>query len=217
MIDKSEVKKAIFHSAGCEADDWLEGAHKNANAFEGAKQALRKAAKDVQGIVQFVQKDLDDGKFSGMEPADIAKYAILQVTRAVDSLQTTSLHYTNRQIAVQGEVAAYERLVNHFQKLHDEEDRKISRFNSAVESGEIIIDEDGIPEKMAGNGHVSGARPAGGIAAQRRAEAAAELMTTSNEASLEKESVVNDKPKEKRKKGKQASKKDKVTEDGKDT
>lgn len=217
MIDKAEVKKSILHSAGCEADDWLEGAHRNANAFEGAKQALRKAAKDVQGIVQFVQKDLDDGKFSGMEPADIAKYAILQVTRSVDSLQTTAAHYTNRQIAVQGEVAAYEKLVNHFQKLHDEEDRKIARFNSAVKSGEIVIDEDGVPEKKSGNGHVSGVRPSGGIAAQRRAEAAAEAEGAPEEVSSDKDTPVLEKPKAKRKKRKSKAKKDESVGDGKDT
>jgi hypothetical protein len=209
MIDKAEIKKSILHSAGCEADDWLEGAHKNVSAFEGAKQALRKAAKDVQAIVQFTQKDLDDGKFDGMEPADIAKYAILQVTRCVDSLQSSSMHYTNRQIAASGEVAAYERLVNHYQKLVADEDRKAERFRDAVASGEIIIEEDGTATKKSGNGHISGVRPAGGIAAQRRAEAAAEV-------SSDVETSAPEKPKTKRRKRKTKAK-DEVVKDGKDT
>jgi hypothetical protein len=220
MIDKAEVKKAILYSAGCEADDWLEGAHKNSNAFEGAKQALRKAAKDVQGIVQFVQKDLDDGKFESMEPADMASYAILQITRCVDSLQSSSLHYTNRQIAAQGEVAAYERLVGHYQKKVAEEDRKIERFASAVESGEVIIEEDGTATKKSGNGHISGVRPASGIAAQRKAEAAAEAEAAAKEipeeVSSKEGAPVPEKLKAKRKKRKQKAK-DEVVKDGKDT
>jgi hypothetical protein len=219
MIDKAEIKKSILHSAGCEADDWLEGAHKNAHAFEGAKQSLRKAAKDVQAIVQFVQKDLDDGKFEGMEPPEMASYAILQITRCVDSLQSSSLHYTNRQIAAQGEVAAYEKLVNHYQKLVAEEERKIDRFNSAVASGEIIVEEDGTATKKAGNGHISGVRPAGGIAAQRKAEAAAEAEAAKGEAPAEETAAAPEKPKKKRRKRK--SKKDEVakeaeTSDGQD-
>jgi hypothetical protein len=214
MIDKAEIKKSILHSAGCEADDWLEGAHKNVNAFEGAKQALRKAAKDVQGIVQFVQKDLDDGKFDGMEPADIASYAILQITRCADSLQSSSIHYTNRQLSAHGEVSAYEKLVAHYQKLVADEDRKVERFNSAVASGEIIIEEDGTATKKSGNGHISGVRPAGGIAAQRRAEAAAE--GESKEVSSEEKTATEEKPKAKRKKRKTKTK-DEVVEDGKDT
>jgi hypothetical protein len=213
MIDKAEIKKSIFHSAGCEADDWLEGAHKNVNAFEGAKQALRKAAKDVQAIVQFAKKDLEDGKFDGMEAQEIASYAILQITRCVDSLQSSSLHYTNRQIAAQGEVAAYSKLVGHYQGKVAEEDRKIERFNSAVASGEIIIEEDGTATKKSGNGHISGVRPAGGIAAQRKAEADAEAA---KEVSSEEGATAPAKPKTKRKKRKTKAK-DEVVEDGKDT
>jgi hypothetical protein len=219
MIDKAEIKKAILHSAGCEADDWLEQAHKNVNAFEGAKQALRKAAKDVQAIVQFTKKDLDDGKFDGMEAPEIASYAILQVTRCVDSLQSSSLNYTNRQIAAAGEVAAYEKLVGHYQKKVAEEDRKIERFNSAVESGDIVIEEDGTATKKSGNGHISGVRPAGGIAAQRKAEAAAEAAAAGEpkEVSSSDDAPAPEKPKAKRKKRKKKVKEAEVAEDGKDT
>jgi hypothetical protein len=183
------------------------------NAFEGAKQALRKAAKDVQAIVQFAKKDLEDGKFDGMEAQEIASYAILQITRCVDSLQSSSLHYTNRQIAAQGEVAAYSKLVGHYQGKVAEEDRKIERFNSAVASGEIIIEEDGTATKKSGNGHISGVRPAGGIAAQRKAEADAEAA---KEVSSEEGATAPAKPKTKRKKRKTKAK-DEVVEDGKDT
>ena len=219
---KAEIKKAILYSAGSEADDWLEQAHKNVNAFEGAKQALRKSAKDIQAIVQFAKKDLEDGKFDGMEGPEIASYAILQVTRCVDSLQSASLNYTNRQIAAAGEVAAYEKLVGYYSKKVAEEDRKIERFNSAVESGEIIIEEDGTVSKKSGNGHITGIRPGGGIAAQRRAEAAAEAEGAAEEKEVssvdgeeKSDPVVEEKPKRKRRKKK--TKKDETVGDAKDT
>lgn len=180
MIDKSEMKKSIYHSAGCDADDWLEASKRTRNAFEGAKQALKKSSQDLLGIVEKVKQDLDDDKLDGLEPAEIADYAILQITRCRDALANASQHYENRQITAQGEITAYEKLVDHFKKLYDQEDAKVERFKEAIASGEIRL-EDGEMIRQAGNGQLTGVRPAMSIAAQRKAEAAAEEATESPE------------------------------------
>ena len=202
MFEKSEMKKSIYHSAGCDADDWLEGARRNTNAFEGAKRALKKSSQELLAIGGVVKKDLDGGKLDGLEPSEIAAYAILQVTRCRDSLENASLHYGNRQIAASGEIAAYEKLVGHFGKLHEREESKIQGLKDAIASGEIVIEDDGEMSKGAGNGQITGVRPGSGLAAQRKAEAAAEKSSEDDGTPVD---AALEKPKKKRKKRKTKS------------
>ena len=175
MIEKSEIRKGIFHNLGCDADDWLDGAKRDSNAFEGAKKSLKKSAQELIAIAAVVKKDLDDGKLDGLEPAEIADYAILQVTRCRDSLENASKHFENRQIASQGEIAAYEKVVDYFKKLYDREETRMQALAQAIESGEIIVEDDGAPVSQGDmRGNLTGIRPGSSIAAQRKAEAAAE-------------------------------------------
>lgn len=214
MIDKSEMKKSIFHSAGCDADDWLEGARRTSNAFEGAKKALAKSSQDMMSISTAVKRDLDDGKMDKMEPSEIADYAILQVTRCRDSLMNAAQHYENRQLAAQGEISAYEKVVGYFQKLHDREDAKIRGLMEAIESGEIIIEDDGSMSKKSGNGNLTGVRPSSGLAAQRKAEAAAESSdVSSSDDELTQKEDTSEESKKKRRKRKPKKDTESVAED----
>lgn len=203
MIEKSEMKKSIYHSAGCDADDWLEASKRTCNGFEGAKMALKKSSQDLLGIAEAVKKDLDDGNLDGMEPSQVADYAIMQITRCRTSLENASQHYENRQIAAQGEVTAYEKVVDRFKKLFDREDAKIQGVLEAIASGEIQLEDDGGMVKQAGNGQVTGVRPTMSIAAQRKAEAAAESAQDGAEDEEEKaeakEEAAKEKPKKTRK------------------
>ena len=198
-MNKSEIRKAIFHTSGCDADDWLEGARRSTYAFEGAKKALKKAGDEVLSVAGTIKNDLDDGKLNKMEPSEIADYAILQVTRARDALLNASLHYANRQLAAQGEISAYERVVNHFKSLHDREDAKILANAAAEADGDLFVEADGGVAKSAGvgGGRITGVRPTIGLAAQRRAEAAAEA-----EVPAEEPTETKDKPKSKARKPK---------------
>ena len=177
MLDKSEVKQAVLHDVGCDADDWLEAARKGSAGFEGAKHALREAAKHVQQIAEVIDQDIENGKLEKLDgPLQIAAYAKKQITRAVDSLTVASLNYGNRQMASQGEIAAYERVLKYLEGKRQEEGAKIERLRQALASGEIQIEEDGTLSQ-GGNGqgaHLPGVRPSQGIAAQRRAEQDAE-------------------------------------------
>lgn len=201
MFDKSEIRKAIFHSSGCDADDWLEGARRSNYAFEGAKKALLKSSQEVASIALMIKKDLEEGKLDGMDPSQVADYAILQVTRSRISLENGSKHYANQQLATQGEIAAYERVVNHFKSLYEREDEKIIAREEAVESGAIFIEDDGSVSKS-GRGRITGVRPAMGVAAQRKAQDA-------EEAASDKVDTASDEP---LKRKKRKSKKDKIAE-----
>lgn len=174
---KVEVKQAVLHSIGCDADDWLEGAKKEVTGFGASKHTLVQAAKNIQQIASVVDRDLDSGEIGKLDgPLDIAKYAKLQITRAVDSLANASRAAENRQKAAIGEIAAYEKVVKHVQKLHAAEGEKLRKFEEAVAAGEA---EDGKVSQSGvdGNGRpvarVTGVRPGQGVAAQRKAEAAA--------------------------------------------
>lgn len=214
MFDKSEMKKALFHGAGCDADDWLEGARQNRWGFDGAKQALKKAAKDVQGLVEGVKKDLEDGKLDGKDGSEVADYAILQVTRAVDSLINSVRHFDNCHRSAQGEMAAFEFVVGHFKKMYDKEDSNIRAIQNAIASGEIIVEDDGeLVHKGNGRSRTPGVRPAGGIAAQRRAEDAAEASTSEEPAQEEgAPAEVETAPKKPKRKYKKRKKKTKAPE-----
>lgn len=218
MIEKSEIRKAIFYSTGCDADDWLDGAKKSGNAFDGAKKALRKSSQEVLSIATVVKRDLDEGNLDGLEPAQVADYAILQITRCRDSLLNASQHYENMQMSSQGEVSAYEKVVDHFKKLHDREDSKIQSVKDAIESGDIVVEEDGTMSKNAGSGNISGVRPTMSISAQRKAESAAENAAATSEGETEDEkteSTVEEKPKKTRKKRRKTKKDEPV--DGENT
>lgn len=187
LTAKAETKKAVIHNLGCEADDWLENAKKQVAGFDGAKQALYQSAKQVQSIAEFVTKDLDDGKLGDMGPLEIADYAKLQISRAVESLKNAARNFESRQLSAIGEVAAYEKLVKHYTKLHETEESRIKQIQEALASGEITVEDDesmSQSEVTSGSGpsrRIPGTRPASGIAAQRRAEDAA----TSTEGEVE--------------------------------
>ena len=211
MIAKAQLKQEIYHQIGCDADDWLESARKTSHGFEGAKLAFREQAKTVQQNVLVVKKDLDAGKLEGLEPAEVADYAILQIQRAVDSLQTASLHFENKWKSATGEIAAYTFVVKQLQERYRKEGDKIQRVLDAVESGDVVVDDDGnlsqSEESGGGNGRIPGVRPGMSIAAQRKAEekasaaALAEAADDSSEAAETSESPKT-KPKKKRRKRK---------------
>jgi len=178
-ILKTEIKQAVLHSIGCDADDWLEGAKRDVSKSEGARHALIQAAKNIQQIAAVVDQDIDNGKIASLDGAlDIATYAKLQITRAVDSLVNASRAEGNRQKAAVGEIAAYEKLVTHLQKLHTAEGVKAKSIKEAIDAGDAGVDEDGMLSQTStgGNGRpvarAVGVRPGQSIAAQRKAEAA---------------------------------------------
>lgn len=175
LIDKIETKLGVVHSIGCDADDWLEAAKRSAAGFDGAKQALGKATKDVQALTERVDKDLEEGKLDGMDALAIAKFAKQQIARCIASLATSTKHYENLQLTTLGEVAAYEKLVDHCAKIKTQEVEKVGKIKDAIETGELNVEPDGSASRTDGsNGkRIPGTRPAKGIAAQRKAEDAA--------------------------------------------
>lgn len=200
LTNKAELKRAIFHKIGCDADDYLEGAKRNIAGFDGAKNALRQSATQVQAIAELVTKDLDDGKLNDMEPIQVAAYAKRQITRAVESLNNQARHFENLQLSAVGEANAFDRMVKHMAKLHDQEHAKIQQIEGAFEAGQVVLNEDGSVDQVAGEPRerVPGMRPPQGIAAQRKAEDAAAVKPPKAAEAPKKTSKKKEEPKKKR-------------------
>lgn len=187
MITKSEIKQAVLQNFGCDADDWLEAARKGAAGFEGARLALREAVKNIQQIAEVVDKDIENGEIAKLDgPLMIAAYAKKQVTRAVDSLALAGKNYSNRQIASQGEIAAYERVLKYLNDKRQVEIDRLKALEAALASGELVLEEDGSvsqSEDSGGNSRPPGVRPTMGVAAERRAEGLATKVKLDDETS----------------------------------
>ena len=183
-MDKGTILEAVYQAAGCDADDWLESAEQNTFRCDGGKRALVTAVPNIQSLAVGVKRDLEEGKLGNLESAQVADYAILQITRAADSLANAARHQGNLQLSAQGEIAAYKRLVGYFKSKHEAVVKRRERLDAAVESGEVSLDEDGVAQTAPGEKRVAGARPEPGIAARRKAEARMEPEVSTKEEAI---------------------------------
>lgn len=172
---KTELKMAVLHDQGVKADDQLDAATRRMCGHDGAKQALRGLAKMISGLAEFVDRDVEAGKIPS-EPLEVAKYAKLMIDRAVQAAIGQGQHQENCQLSAAGEIGAYKAMVESLQKEHAQEAAKLAAIQQAVADGRLII-EGAEPSQrddveLAPRERPIGVRPAAGIAAQRKAEAA---------------------------------------------
>lgn len=203
MNFKSEIKMGLLHEQGVKADDQLESAYRRQAAHDGAKQALRQIAKNISGMAVLVDKDIEDGRLPMDEPAKIASYVKLMIDRAANATMSAAQHQENLQIAVGGEISAYQGMVDAIKKELLSEQSKAQALQQAVASGQVTFEDDDSPsqaDNAPGRGRPTGVRPGGGLAAQRRAEdaeeAAAAAAVVMDTGALE--SVASAKPNGKR-------------------
>jgi hypothetical protein len=176
---KSEIKMGLLHEQGVKADDQLESAHRRQAAHDGAKQALRQIAKNISGMAALVDRDMDDGKIPLDEPVKAASYVKLMIDRAVNAAMSAAQHQENLQLSVGGEISAYQGMVDAIKKEILTEQSKAQALEQAIASGQVVVEDDSpsLADDAPGRGRPTGVRPGGGLAAQRRAEEAAEAST----------------------------------------
>jgi hypothetical protein len=182
-IDKSELKKAVLLDVGADVEDMMEGAQAQLAEHRGSKRALRETALKLGAIAKAINDELDAGKLDDYvgETLKIAEYAKRQVQRCVEALLTASKHEENCELAATGAVGAVKAMMARVGKKMADEDRKISAVaavETASASGEIVT-------------RPAGVRPALGIAAQRKAEAAAEKAAETKPKKTRKASAKN--------------------------
>lgn len=176
MNVKSEIKMGLLHEQGIRADDQLESAYRRQAAHDGAKQALRQLAKNISGMAALVDKDLSEGNIPLDEPLKIAGYVKLMIDRAVNAAIGAAQHQENLQLSVGGEISAYKGMVDSIKKEILSEQSKAQALQDAIKSGQVVVEDDApsLSSDAPARDRPAGVRPAGGIAAQRKAEEAAE-------------------------------------------
>lgn len=181
MSLKSEMKMGMLHDQGVKADDLLESAVKRQAAHDGAKQALRQIAKNISGLAALVDKDLNEEKLPLVEPTQVASYVKLMIDRAANAAMSAAHHQENLQISVGGEITAYQSMVDAIKKEILAEQSKTQALQQAIASGEIVVEDDSPSQSDDApvRGRPTGVRPGMNIAAQRRAEEAAEAGAVS--------------------------------------
>jgi hypothetical protein len=174
---KSMMRVAVLHEQGVKADDFLESASKRQLGHEGAKQVLRQVAKNLAGLAALVDRDLNEQKIP-TEPLLVAAYAKKLIDTASQSTLMAAQQQENLQLAAQGEVQAYQHVVDSLKKEIQQERARLEAMQQAIASGAIVV-EDASPQQpddveAVPRDRPVGTRPAMSIADQRRAEDAAE-------------------------------------------
>lgn len=164
-IEKAELKAAVIHNYGVQADDRLEKAKLQHAIHNGAKQGLRGFAKNILALTALVDKDLEEEKLPE-EPLLVAKYAKDLLAKASLLCENAARHQENCQISSQGEIAAYTSMVEMLDKDHASEIAKAENL-SQLEDGDEDGDEDELSRPL-------GSHPGPSLAAKRKAEEAAE-------------------------------------------
>lgn len=167
MTLKSEIKISILNDQGAKIEDQLEAASKRQSTYDGAKQALRLIAKNITGLLQLADKDLEEGKLLFESPLAALAYIKTMVDRAANMAASAAHHQENLQISVNGEITAYKLLMDGFKKEIASERAKIAAIENALKSGQVVLEDDDSPGSPP---RAIGMHPGAGIAAQRRAE-----------------------------------------------
>jgi hypothetical protein len=186
-IDKSELKKSVFNDLGADIEDLCDGAKISQAEYRGAKKALRVQAKKLESVLEFVNKELDEGKFKAEEFTElyVADKCKLYVQRCIDALESAWRHHENLEISASGGVVALGGVVTTIKKKMDAEQKKIEdliEHESKEPEPQPVVEPEpkhkakpkkkSKPEKKRPEkARPVGARPGPSVAAKRKAEA----------------------------------------------
>jgi len=160
-IEKSELKAALAHSFGCDADDDLEAAQRDVLRATGRGQAAQVMANEITKIIAKLDGDMetDAPPFRSMEDYGKAKFYLGACLAQAATLGKQS---DNLRLQMEGKVMAFEHTIKRFTKIKEAEERKASAIKEVEEA-----------PTESGRARLTGAHPGPSITAQRKAEAAA--------------------------------------------
>lgn len=118
---KAQVRVAVTNDIGADLDDQLEQARREVQQQEGAKAAFATAQKAVEQLLTHLKKDVEDGKYSVEQGADISRW----IQRAMAVCDGLGAQATQILIAKNGALAQNERLVSMIKKRLDGEVEKL--------------------------------------------------------------------------------------------
>jgi len=151
---KAEIKMATAHHIGAKLDDQLEAAGAEVHRYEGAKEALKQAAKALESLMSHVDKDLDEGKYEELVtagPLKIAETVKLYVQRSMAAVQNLAISAETNGFVARGKAQALQLAVKTAKDVYDTEAKKKEAIETAMKNGTLTEEArpEGVhPEKM---------------------------------------------------------------------
>ena len=191
-IEKSELKAAFAHSFGCDSDDDLEAAERDALRATGRGQAAQMLKNEITKIIAKLDADMDsdDPPFRTLEDQKKAKFYLGACLAKASTLAKQS---DNLRLQMEGKVMAFEHTIKRLTKIREAEGRKATAIKASEDT----------PHAGA---RPTGVHPGPSISTQRKAEA--EELPPINGAGKKKAGRKKGKKKKKKAPGKKAIKRD---------
>lgn len=192
-IEKSELKAAFAHSLGCDADDDLEAAQRDVLRATGRGQAAQSMVNEITKIIAKLDSDMESSEppFRSLEDHKKAKFYL---GACIAQAATLAKQSDNLRLQMEGKVMAFKHTIKRLAKIREASDRKVAALKIVEESP-----QDG--------SRLIGTHPGPSISTQRKAEAEAENLISTNGAG-EKKTVRKKKKKKRKTTGKRATKQD---------
>lgn len=186
---KSRFKIDMSESFGREYEKMEDEANNSFYRQEGARDALKAAAKEIDKMLSYIDKEAKSGKLDSFvgEPLMVAKYAKKWINTAIGSIDGFATKAEAARISFGGKRKGLEDAKDYAFKIWKEEREKLEAFNDAVRKlQEEAKDGGGEADLRSLDGH-----PGPSLKAQRQAEEAMEA-----EKAKEKENPDQETPKE---------------------
>lgn len=169
-LNKAELKIAVLNEVGNVLDDQREAADRQLQQAIGAKAGLLAARRDLNSIFEAADRGVDEGAIPDLEALALVK---AWLSKAAASLEVKAKHFENVEIQTVGKVQQASLAVELLSKMHKGESDRVRNFMAQIESGAIVIEDDGSLSQGDVTRRSVGIRPGQSIAAQRKAEEAA--------------------------------------------
>jgi len=157
---KSALKVAFAHDLGCETDDDLEAANRDALRATGRNQAAQLLTHEITKIIAKLKLDMesDAPPFRSLEDQSSAQsYLSACLAKAVTLGKTSD----NLRLQMEGKAMAFRHTIQRLAKAKEIEERKVEAAKEALEN----------PQGSSGRDRAVGTHPGESVAAQRKAEA----------------------------------------------
>ena len=138
-LEKTELRMKVIDEIGQKVDDMLSTAKTKSLEWQGAVDSLGAAQKNLQSIMPYVDKDLEDGKFDNLEPLQIAQLLKNQVTRCMGALLTMEEHAKTQRAKSQGKEEAHKAVFDFATNMVKSELAKMERMKALLASEDPII------------------------------------------------------------------------------
>ena len=184
-VEKGEMRTAVIDELGGRVDDMLEQSQLAAARADGAAHALEQAAEIVRTLHSHIDRELNEGKITELDQAQLAKQWI---TRAVHALNALAQQASTVKTIQKGHAQGIASVVSLLKRTRDTELRQVEEHRNR----ETRADDDDLPIKAQ-------------RLAEEAAEAAAEVAVATEAIAASPPASVSGRPRPRRRRKAAAS------------